>query len=542
MSPTSSLECRVATLVHAHFEALPQRSKPNVHNKGLREWIPLSGIVLVTNENTAEEALTCVSVATGAKCLSTSQIAQCNGLVLHDSHAEILALRAFNHWLLEECKSALTHYKEKHINCSCIGSPYDGTLNYKGPSTCSGSRFLQWNLESVERIENSRDSKNGNLQTSIPWPPFRIKEDVNIWMYCSCAPCGDASMELCMAAQEDATPWDLPVPEAGDSETSTEPPHALLNGRAHFSILGVVRRKPSRADAESTLSKSCSDKLALKQVTSILSFPTSLLVAPTSNAYISNIILPEDELNRVGCNRSFGNGETGRMRALNSCVWETKSTADEIFTFRPFRVNSLPMEVFKTIWKYGKPTAKLPEEKVKTGNVSAVWTASPSFSLRPLFTAKGNDVPRFSELEWYKTYIKTAPTNLNETLINGVKQGYRLDSPGFKKASALSRDRMWALLRDVFYILDGRGVMPDRGENACISNLTQIVLSAPSYDSLKYMAARTGNLHARAQVLTDARLVLKNWIQNHGDGAWGLSVFDIPMKEKVARLETTRVG
>lgn len=50
MSGSPSLEDRVATLVHAHFDALPRRSKPNIHGNGKREWIPLSGIVLVTGE------------------------------------------------------------------------------------------------------------------------------------------------------------------------------------------------------------------------------------------------------------------------------------------------------------------------------------------------------------------------------------------------------------------------------------------------------------------------------------------------------------
>ena len=50
MSASLSLEDRVATLVHAHFDSLPRRSKPTIHANGKREWIPLSGIVLVTGE------------------------------------------------------------------------------------------------------------------------------------------------------------------------------------------------------------------------------------------------------------------------------------------------------------------------------------------------------------------------------------------------------------------------------------------------------------------------------------------------------------
>ncbi|EFE44035.1 tRNA-specific adenosine deaminase, putative [Trichophyton verrucosum HKI 0517] len=492
MSHNPSLESRVASLVHAHFEALPQRSKPTIHRNGMREWIPLSGIVLVTNENTPEEALTCVAVA---------------GLVLHDSHAEILALRAFNHWLLEECKSILT----------ALDEPNHKTNNLLN---CSGSGFLQWNLD------------DSNTQTSIPCPPFRIKEDVKIWMYCSCAPCGDASMELCMAAQEDATPWEPPVPELRNAGNPDDQQQVLLNGRAHFSILGAVRRKPSRADAESTLSKSCSDKLALKQVASILSFPTSLLLAPTPNAYISNIVLPEEELSRIGCERSFGSGESGRMRPLNGRIWEVGQKTNEEFKFRPFKITPLPMEDFESMWKYGKPTCKSSEQKVKTGNVSAVWTAPPSNSTRPPFTTKWNDIPTFSEPDWYKAYFKTPPTNLNETLINGVKQGYRLNSPGFKKASALSRARMWALLRDIFKLLNECGLMPQQLNDNEASSLSQVVLSAPSYDFLKSQTVMSEYLEARAQVLRDVRLVLKNWIRNCGDDAWDLTVLDTPIKEK----------
>jgi tRNA-specific adenosine deaminase 1 len=47
MESTESLHARIATLVHAHFDALPARSKPIVRDDGTREWIPMSGIVIV---------------------------------------------------------------------------------------------------------------------------------------------------------------------------------------------------------------------------------------------------------------------------------------------------------------------------------------------------------------------------------------------------------------------------------------------------------------------------------------------------------------
>jgi tRNA-specific adenosine deaminase 1 len=43
----SSLSSRIASLVHAHFDGLPARSKPTIRPDGTREWIPMSGIVIV---------------------------------------------------------------------------------------------------------------------------------------------------------------------------------------------------------------------------------------------------------------------------------------------------------------------------------------------------------------------------------------------------------------------------------------------------------------------------------------------------------------
>lgn len=50
MSETSStvpLASRIASLVHAHFDGLPARSKPKIFPDGSREWIPMTGIVAV---------------------------------------------------------------------------------------------------------------------------------------------------------------------------------------------------------------------------------------------------------------------------------------------------------------------------------------------------------------------------------------------------------------------------------------------------------------------------------------------------------------
>lgn len=133
------------------------------------------------------------------KCLPAAKVSEASGYVLHDWHAEILALRSFNHLLLQECAHLL-----------------------RSPEYFS--KILRWRI--------SPHKSDCHEQ------PFAIRDDVRIHMYCSEAPCGDASMELIIEAQEDASPWPVKVDESGQS--------SVMLGRGNFSELGVVRRKPGK--------------------------------------------------------------------------------------------------------------------------------------------------------------------------------------------------------------------------------------------------------------------------------------------------------
>ena len=133
------------------------------------------------------------------KCWPATKLSSAAGLVLHDWHAEVLAIRAFNHFLLQECLKIL----ESHQYASSL----------------------------IRRRQESEMSEVNGVQ------PFALRENLQIFMYCSEAPCGDASMELVMEAQEDATPW--PVMENPFHEQIP-----MLKGRANFSEIGIVRRKP----------------------------------------------------------------------------------------------------------------------------------------------------------------------------------------------------------------------------------------------------------------------------------------------------------
>lgn len=189
-------------------------------------------------------------------------------------------------------------------------------------------------------------------------------------------------MELIMAEQDDATPWTSQAPPTDDG----------MPGRGHFDQLGIVRRKPSRPDAPVCWSKSCSDKIAMKQCTGLLCGLASLLVHTDERCYLETLILPENQCVPKAVERAFG--KEGRMASL---VTNRGSCDTEGFFFRPFTVKTTKRE-----FDFSKRAAGAP----MASNLSALYT------------------PR-----------------RREVLINGVLQGRKQMDP--KGASCVSRRRMW---------------------------------------------------------------------------------------------------
>lgn len=372
-------------------------------------------------------------------------------------------------------------------------------------------------LSQTEASRSFIRRRKGDL-SNVSGPPYEICPDIEIYMYCTCAPCGDASMELCMAEQDDPTPWAIP------SKNESEEQDDLLDGRAHFSILGAVRRKPARADAEATRSKSCSDKLALRQFTSLLSYPASILVAPTSSAYISALILPEEEISRSACDRAFGHGPTGRLKNLvgTNCPAKGKEEGDSLgYRFRPFNVLAVPMETIKPKWPFGKyrtdEIKPVPGPKSKPGNVSAVWVAATSFH-KPHQVSGGLQTT-------YLPWFSSASTALSECIVGGVKQGSKISSITPRGASALSRAKMWTFVYD---ILAQPGVEKTGWQD---------ILESSTYGDFKRHSAHFEGstfpwVRARFSALEDAKHVLRPWIPNRGDEDWCRPKILAPTKGK----------
>jgi tRNA-specific adenosine deaminase 1 len=267
-------------------------------------------------------------------------------------------------------------------------------------------------------------------------------------------------MELIMAAQDDASPWDISL-STENVVSDNKDGEAPMPGRAYFSQLGVVRRKPARGDAPQTLSKSCSDKMALKQCTSLLSSMASLLISPRG-VYLESLVLPEARLSTIACNRSFS--RQGRMASMEGRSWGGE------YAFTPFRVQACAQE-----FAFSQRMVMSRAENTAASNMAAAWTAN----------------------------------GLEEGLVGGALSGCKQFHA--KSASSLSRRKMWGLVSEVARLLEPQ---------TCHAELDE-ALHNNSYEKLKGSLV----LEARRKAKGDARSeALKGWTRNTGDDEFGLDI------------------
>lgn len=419
-----SLYERIALTGLERFDSLPSKCKPRQFEDGKREWTSMTAIVL--SYGLEQTSTLCVSLATGTKCLPSSIVAHCKGMVLHDSHAEILALRAFNRWISDEISRMLQ----------------DSSFT---------SRFLshQWGPDSTGKIERK---------------PFQFKEDVSIHMFTTEAPCGDASMEILMSSMpaEKAIPWPIAV-------SDTEP--GLL-GRGNFSILGAVRRKPARADAEPSLSKSCTDKLALKQFTSVLSFPMDHFIEHSHNNFLQSLIVYSDQYSAAGYTRAFGT--SGRLSPI-ARKYGGKA--------RFFDIKVLPPS-FKS-FPFSKSCSS--DNRFKTSNISAIYIQDPQ---------------------------ATSITGCVEVLLNGVKQGFKQLEHRPLKQSKVCRRAMWRAGMEVL------SQLCDKYETNRKDKDLYILYSETNLRSSCYLEAKGEG--ERRMLKMEIIQALGGWIKNDREDNWGL--------------------
>ena len=94
----AALKDNIVTLIYDEYKKLKKSSKPVIRSNGTKEWTVLAGVVAW---NTDTDSTKIISLATGVKALPNVALERSSGKMVHDCHAEILALRGFNSVLLQ---------------------------------------------------------------------------------------------------------------------------------------------------------------------------------------------------------------------------------------------------------------------------------------------------------------------------------------------------------------------------------------------------------------------------------------------------------
>ncbi|KAJ6516259.1 adenosine deaminase/editase [Mycena sanguinolenta] len=268
------MECPLSLVEHIIILYSTFRLRPPA-----RQWTILASFLL-TSQITG---LKIVSLATGTKCLPADRL-PADGECLHDSHAEVLARRGAVRWFLEEigrCKEAT-----------------DGTFQSEWIYPCDDGRYA-------------------------------LKADVRLFLYVSTVPCGDASMRFLSASQDEQM--------AALKDSAIRPltdPTLAARGRDNYGLFGVLRTKPGRADAPSTASMSCSDKIASWNFLGIQGALGSRFLQPL---YLHGVIIGEvsPELHSVvkeDCERALW----GRLETILDCGEYSLHRPAIHFTTLPF--------------------------------------------------------------------------------------------------------------------------------------------------------------------------------------------------------------
>ena len=156
MSPCSqSIADRVASCALDHYHNhLTKKAKP----KPGQEWTVFAAIVAV---HRVDDQMWVVSSATGTKCTAQRH----DEFILHDSHAEVLARRGFIRILFDEIKEKKSQKSDEARN--------DGEKN---------KRYL---LE----VNSNKDPKSSKKMNQ-----YKLDSNIEIHLYISDSPCGDASI------------------------------------------------------------------------------------------------------------------------------------------------------------------------------------------------------------------------------------------------------------------------------------------------------------------------------------------------------------
>ncbi|XP_045601488.1 tRNA-specific adenosine deaminase 1 [Procambarus clarkii] len=162
---------KVAEACISKFKSLGKTGKP----KESTEWTLLACFI---KEDHHKETLEVVALGTGSKCLGAQQLPSA-GDVLHDSHAEVIARRAFMLYLLDQVekasKSNISIFEQKDGKFALKSGI---SFHFYGSHTPCGDASIfpkqEWNecceqnIEAIQEINSDSSCKKHDLEMDAP--------------------------------------------------------------------------------------------------------------------------------------------------------------------------------------------------------------------------------------------------------------------------------------------------------------------------------------------------------------------------------------
>lgn len=178
----------VASAVLRRYASLPKNGKPQPG-----EYTLLAGFA-VTDDAVPDAPPRVVALGTGTKCLPASS--RCpRGEALSDSHAEVIARRAFVRFLYDEFERAMEVDEGDAVEDAAA-------------------------RDETNTNEKSQRSIVEYLRGASSTTPFRLRGGVRVHLYASQSPCGDASI---FTLASGSRPDTVPSPQTRCPSPSTEP-------------------------------------------------------------------------------------------------------------------------------------------------------------------------------------------------------------------------------------------------------------------------------------------------------------------------------
>lgn len=475
---------KIARVSLERFKHLPKTGKPVPD----REWTLLACIVQQTMQTSANaDHLEVVALGTGSKCLGRNQLSD-QGDLLHDSHAEVIARRAFLIYLQEQieiaekinrqsllisednlennaCRENNTLVNENSIffiqDGKCKLKPDINFHFYTSHTPCGDASIFTkqdrkldcfgCNVEEYPDINDEKESKTNinNCDTEPPSKKLKVSDDQfkNTEAISNSDPpreCNELSLVNENDKVTDESKKNIPsdLYRTGAKVVDGEESDSLLPGISYHTT-GVLRTKPGRGDP--TLSHSCSDKMLKWNVLGLQGCILSLIIIDP--LYLGTIIVGPCPYSQDAMYRAIHGRVKSKLEALKLPLRYKVNTPIVLqssleFSYSCAEVSRFCTDVSKLM---PSPSSLIWSKSSVHGTKQEVATNGRRLGT----TAKNMNTPksrvsicRFNLFHRSLDLLKT-PTFL--TLYNSVSF---TNYANFKKSSSSDYQEAWKLLRE----------------------------------------------------------------------------------------------